>query len=192
VRDLSRTNDDWSHPITTITHFNARVYHAALTPDGRTVIVHGTNFSNGQPYIGYDAFDVLSGKRLWGHGSVRESTITLAPGGDVAAFPTGALRLLVTTRTGQVLAMSTNQWSVVGPAGGAWLGSRLGGLTGGAVYRQGDTKPLLELGEELGSGGPFAFSPDGTWIAWGGDNGILHVCQLEEVAQALATMHLQH
>lgn len=50
--------------------------------------------------------------------------------------------------------------------------------------------PLIDLGIDLASGGEFAFSPDGSMVAWGSHDGTVFVCRLEEVRQRLAEIGL--
>jgi hypothetical protein len=58
------------------------------------------------------------------------------------------------------------------------------------VIRERKQTPLVDVGIDLSGAGPFAFSHDGSMVAWGGDDGTVFVAHLEKVRKQLAKIGL--
>jgi hypothetical protein len=57
---------------------------------------------------------------------------------------------------------------------------------GFTLYRRSEETPLVTLGIDTVDSGGAAFSPDGTRLAWGTQDGIVIVCYLPEIQRRLS------
>jgi WD40 repeat protein len=190
IRELLQPGTNWMRPLVEIPNFNFGVFHSAMTPDGKIVIVHGTNHWGGQGEIAYSAFDTLSGTQIWSRVSTFKSTFDLDPNGRLAVISPFANSTLIEAGSAKSLRTSKQGWGELGPGAARWLAMRSGDQKGRSVVEEGKKSPLIDLGIELSGDGPFVFSPDGKMVAWGGDDGTIFVCGLEEVRQRLAKIGL--
>jgi WD40 repeat protein/predicted Ser/Thr protein kinase len=198
VRSLTAPGD--AELLFTIDCFNETIFSAALTPDGRTLVLDGRRVGADGTERQLAAFDGLSGAPRW---AVRSDF--QAPTSHLVLDPNA--RLLLTNRSA-----GSDQFELLDLASGRVverLGSAPHHLGPGASYRvwyrdlastklvqglalmrPGQERPAVTLGPEATQAFTLTISPDGEHWAWGNAGGTVTLADLRRINQRLSQVGL--
>jgi serine/threonine protein kinase/WD40 repeat protein len=202
-RPVWRTRDlfgaEPTQPLHEITDFNVRVAYAVAAPDGSFFVLEGLHDGPDGRRRSVKAFDGLSGTELWSQPSPG-AYMGLSTDGrflvlhtKVGADPTPR-KLLLEMPSGKTLE-TLNVFSPRPSHGARYLVERYQTpnqpvAKGYALWRRGDTAPLVALCIDSEPGSDPEFSPDDSLLAWGNFDGSVTVCNLAQIRERLAAVGL--
>jgi hypothetical protein len=180
-------------PILTIRDLTRRLDCVAPTPDGRLVVVHGSNDPDGK--VGeVKAYEVATGREAWS-----AAAWPFADVGQLPIDPTGAFlafrasderNACVETATGRPAATLALFPAALGPGAASWCVRAEDGRSF-TLHRPGANAPLVALGiDALHTTGRALYSRQGDLVVWGDADGSVTVCDLHEVQKRLAEVGL--
>jgi WD40 repeat protein/tRNA A-37 threonylcarbamoyl transferase component Bud32 len=185
-----------TEPVARLADFDRHLLDAAVTPDGRALILEGVSSGPRGPARSIRAYDGPTGAARWAVPSTRSPLA-----GTLALDPTGRL-LAVRTENGDASAvlLDVDSGTARGPvrpfptalspeardlilAGPSDL---TGDAQGYALFGRGDPAPRLVLGIDSTPSFQPVFSRDGNLLAWSNTDGTISVCRLHELRARLA------
>jgi serine/threonine protein kinase len=182
LRRARKNNPTWQTDV-----FNKRLIMIGATPDGRYLVATGEHeTAPNKPESLLKVFESATGKELltlaseWGLLEATSNLLAFTPDSGPHPRP----QTLIEIPSGKWVASIGPFAAVLGP------GARLVALTdadgeGFLLHRRGEKTPLVKLGiDALWMGA--TFSPDGTRLAWGTQDGTVNVCYLPEAQRQMA------
>jgi WD40 repeat protein len=187
-------------PLAEITEFNRHFFDSEVVPDGSFFLAEGIHEGPDGRRRTVRAFDGLTGTERWSMPSTKaalSSGLVLDPKGKVLAVCADNRQQggsLIEVSSGQRLGELDRLPISIGPGADVLVQfgpqDPSGQERGYALYRRGDSNPLLVLGLDST---PFfrpVFNRAGTLLAWSNSDGTVSVCQLEPLRGRLANLGL--
>jgi hypothetical protein len=186
VRDL--LGPDPEAPILTIRNLTRRLDCVAPTPDGRWVVVHGSNDPDGK--VGeVKVYEIATARQAWSSSSAPTEDVghlPIDPTGAFLAFrPSDERKAWVDIATGRPTWTPPQFPAALGPGAALWCEKAEDGRSF-LLHRAGADAPLVALGiDAVRPNGQPVFSRQGDLLVWGDADGSVTVCNLQEVQSRL-------
>ena len=192
VRDL--LGADPTAPVITIRDYGIRIAFLAITSDSRRILLDGVVARNGELVREVNLYDVDTGGLIWSKPSgldpSADPTPLLDPSGQlvqVSLAEGGPDPIWLSTEAGsRIPGPRTGAIRSIGLGGGRWI-AETGVPEEMGIYKPDSAEPLLRLdvGQNPRAVGYEHFSPDGCYLIGGRADGIVTVCDLEEIRRQL-------
>jgi WD40 repeat protein len=185
-RDLRRPGKN--NPTWETDFFNRRAFQLEATADGRYFVASGSHESApDKPELQLKVFECATGKEVL---SLPSERFLLGPTDNLLVAsqlsgPHPRPQILFEIPTGKWAGSVGSATAAIGPGGRLTVVAVTSGR-GFTLYRRSEETPLVTLGIDTVDSGGAAFSPDGTRLAWGTQDGIVIVCYLPEIQRRLS------
>ena len=167
------------------TDFNGGVFNSAMPSDGRYFVVEGIHFNDTGRGILIEAFDSITGKKLWGIPSLRingSGFLTIDGGGKTIAFLTNSSTSAVLAEMASGVIMKQLPWPPCAihdkTRAFAVFGRPPIHERGCSLFFDGAETPDVTLGIDQPAVQLATFDSMGNLLAWGNTDGTVTVCAI--------------